>query len=219
MSALSGLPAADLQWLIKSGVDVHQNMPPSSLGPIAAVSAQTFLDSSRVFLWRLGYAMISKSDARMLLNTARLWAKVNNAKFAAVPVVEPVWSAEMEAAEMAELEAAAAAELAAAAAAEMAAAVAAKEATAWCSWCGDVEEPFVCTTDNQDRRHPKWNLCPSCVIERRDVEATHEAANKVLLVKGDEDPTHVVEPVFLSKRRTLVGGSGTIKSVKKPEAV
>ena len=65
------------------------------------------------------------------------------------------------------------------------------------------------TTDNQDRRNPKWNLCASCVIERRDVEATHEAANK-LLVKGDEDPTHVVEPVLLSKRRgmrTLVGGS------------
>jgi hypothetical protein len=113
MSALCGLPVAELQWLIKSGVDVHLNMPPSSLGPIAAVSAQTFLDSSRVFLWRLGFATISKSDARMLLNSARLWAKVNNAKFAAVPVVEPKWSAEMEAAEMDELAAAVEAEEAA----------------------------------------------------------------------------------------------------------
>ena len=125
MSALSGLPVADLQWLIKSGVDVHLNMPPSSLGPIAAVSAQTFLDSSRVFLWRLGYATISKSDARMLLNTARLWAKVHSAKFAAVPVVEPVWSAEMEAAEMDELAAVVDAEEAAASALAAAAAAAA----------------------------------------------------------------------------------------------
>jgi hypothetical protein len=107
-------------------VEAFLNMPPSALFPVPAeVSAQTFLNASRNFLWRLGFATISKSDARMLLNSARLWAKVNNAKFAAVPVVEPVWSAEMEEAEMAVLDAEVAAEEAKEAAALAAAAAAA----------------------------------------------------------------------------------------------
>ena len=105
--ALSGVPVVDLQWLVQSGVEAFLNMPPSALFPVPAeVSAQTFFNASRNFLWRLGFATISKSDARMLLNSARLWAKVNNANFAAVPVVEPEWSADMEAAEMDELAAA-----------------------------------------------------------------------------------------------------------------
>ena len=80
MSALSGVPVVDLQWLVQSGVEAFLNMPPSALFPVPAeVSAQTFFNASRNFLWRLGFATIRKSDARMLLNSARLWAKVNNA--------------------------------------------------------------------------------------------------------------------------------------------
>ena len=138
MSALSGVPVSDVQWLVQSGVEAYMNMPPSALFPVPAeVSAQTFMDASRNYLWRLGFPLISKADARMLLNSARLWAQVNNAEFAALPVVEPVWSAEMDAAE-----------------------------TWWCSWCGDKEAPFLRSAKNADKTNAEWSLCDSCVVER-----------------------------------------------------
>ena len=190
MSALAGVPVADLHWLVQSGVGAFLNMPPSALfSTPAEVSAQTFLNASRNFLWRLGFATISKSDARMLLNSARLWAKVHSTKFAALPVVEPVWSAEMEEAEMAKLVAEVEAEEEeekAAAAKEKAATMAAK--------AGE-------------------KACPECskVFVYRGAFTTHMRDTHLATVA---EANEITVQIFGPGKQ-----DGTIKSVKKPEAV
>ena len=106
MSSLDGVTGDDLKWLLLNGIGAHLSMPPSSLGAVADVSPQSFLDAARQPLLRLGVIKMTKADARDLLSTARAYAATNAATskacrlFAALPVAEPRWSAEMDAAEL-----------------------------------------------------------------------------------------------------------------------
>lgn len=43
--------------------------------------------------------------------------------------------------------------------------------TWWCSWCGDLDAPFVRTTDNVDATNSAWSLCASCVAVRAEEDA------------------------------------------------
>ena len=106
MPSLDGVTGDDLKWLLLNGIGAHLSMPPSSLGAVADVSPQSFLDAARHALQRLGVTTLSKADARDLLSTARVYAATNSATskacrlFAVLPVAEPRWSAEMDAAEL-----------------------------------------------------------------------------------------------------------------------
>ncbi len=106
MPSLDGVTGDDLKWLLLNGIAAHLSMPPSSLGAVADVSPQSFLDAARHALLRLGVTALTKADARDLLSTARAYAATNSATskacrlFAVLPVAEPRWSAEMDAAEV-----------------------------------------------------------------------------------------------------------------------
>jgi hypothetical protein len=92
---LSALPPSHLAWLLTHGVRAYVAMPPSFLFPPAQASASEFAKCCSFYLWRLGFASISKSDAALLFNAARLFAQAHAherawcATFHALRVVPP----------------------------------------------------------------------------------------------------------------------------------
>ena len=62
--SLDGVTGDDLTWLLLNGIAAHLSMPPSSLGAVADVSPQSFLDATRHALLRLGVITLTKADGR-----------------------------------------------------------------------------------------------------------------------------------------------------------
>lgn len=109
---LSALPPSHLAWLLTHGVRAYAAMPPSALFPPAHASASEFAKCCSFFLWRLGFSSISKSDAVLLFNAARLFAEAHAherawcATFHALRVVPPDFGDEPTPAELDDLVAA-----------------------------------------------------------------------------------------------------------------
>ena len=109
---LSALPPNHLAWLLTHGVRAYVAMPPSALFPPAEASASEFAKCCAFFLRRLGIADISKEDAVLLFNAARLFAQAHAherawcATFHKLRVVAPDFGDEPTQAELDELVAA-----------------------------------------------------------------------------------------------------------------
>ena len=106
---LSALPPNHLAWLLTHGVRAYVAMPPSALFPPAEASASEFAKCCAFYLARLGITDISKEDAVLLFNGARLFAQAHAherawcATFHALRVVAPKFSDEPTPAELDEL--------------------------------------------------------------------------------------------------------------------
>lgn len=109
---LSALPPNHLAWLLTHGVRAYVAMPPSALFPPAEASASEFAKCCSFYLRRLGITDISKEDAVLLFNAARLFAQAHAherawcATFHALRVVAPDFGDDPTAAELEELVAA-----------------------------------------------------------------------------------------------------------------
>lgn len=106
---LAALPPSHLSWLLTHGVRAYVAMPPSALFPPAEASASEFAKCCSFYLWRLGIAAISKADAVLLFNAARLFAQAHAherawcATFHALRVVPPNFADEPTPEELEEL--------------------------------------------------------------------------------------------------------------------
>lgn len=106
---LAALPPSHLAWLLTHGVRAYVAMPPSALFPPAEASASEFAKCCSFYLFRLGIAAISKADAVLLFNAARLFAQAHAherawcATFHALRVVPPDFADEPTAAELEDL--------------------------------------------------------------------------------------------------------------------